>query len=299
MSKKILLLIMISLLSTACFFNKKPMNNKYSNDNINDNDNEPLIIDEYKVENNAITRLFKELQESTKIYFSSIQTLPIIWYSTTGKSADGQMELVAYDMSADKLSGRHLDEVKNFLEKQGFISDPFNIFADKTGTTIGYKKDNIVCLLWEGSSLGDVPNPTIFSLRVQCAFLSELIGGQKDEHNCLIAAGYSWCESKQKCLRTWEENCPSSPNSDAKQSASPENLINQASQLAKNYVLASADYINNRGTNLIITNINTDLCPTCVTVEQSYEYIDPNDPSSLLLNNVTVYIKDGKIQRVE
>jgi len=35
----------------------------------------------------------------------------------------------------------------------------------------------------------------------------ELIGGQKDENGCLIAAGYSWCDAKQKCLRTWEESC--------------------------------------------------------------------------------------------
>ncbi|MBN1325467.1 hypothetical protein JW977_00595 [Candidatus Falkowbacteria bacterium] len=34
-----------------------------------------------------------------------------------------------------------------------------------------------------------------------------LIGGQKDAHGCLIAAGYSWCEPKQKCLRMWEEDC--------------------------------------------------------------------------------------------
>lgn len=34
-----------------------------------------------------------------------------------------------------------------------------------------------------------------------------LIGGQKDEHGCLIPAGYSWCEVKQKCLRVWEEAC--------------------------------------------------------------------------------------------
>ena len=36
------------------------------------------------------------------------------------------------------------------------------------------------------------------------------IGGQTDEHDCLIGAGYSWCETKQKCLRTWEELCPES-----------------------------------------------------------------------------------------
>ncbi|MFH0891659.1 MAG: DUF333 domain-containing protein [Candidatus Falkowbacteria bacterium] len=36
---------------------------------------------------------------------------------------------------------------------------------------------------------------------------SGLIGGQKDEHGCLVAAGYSWCEAKEKCLRTWEDPC--------------------------------------------------------------------------------------------
>jgi hypothetical protein len=36
---------------------------------------------------------------------------------------------------------------------------------------------------------------------------NQLIGGQKDEHGCLIPAGYSWCQTKQKCLRIWEESC--------------------------------------------------------------------------------------------
>lgn len=32
-------------------------------------------------------------------------------------------------------------------------------------------------------------------------------GGDVDEHGCIPSAGYSWCEEKQKCLRTWEEPC--------------------------------------------------------------------------------------------
>jgi len=36
----------------------------------------------------------------------------------------------------------------------------------------------------------------------------KLIGGDRDEHGCLTPAGYSWCETKQKCLRSWEEICP-------------------------------------------------------------------------------------------
>lgn len=35
----------------------------------------------------------------------------------------------------------------------------------------------------------------------------QVIGGQQDEYGCLTAAGYSWCEASQKCLRTWEEAC--------------------------------------------------------------------------------------------
>ena len=40
----------------------------------------------------------------------------------------------------------------------------------------------------------------------------QIIGGDKDEHGCLIAAGYSWCEAKQKCLRAWEEACETAVN---------------------------------------------------------------------------------------
>lgn len=36
----------------------------------------------------------------------------------------------------------------------------------------------------------------------------KLIGGDKDGHGCLVGAGYSWCESTQKCVRPWEEICP-------------------------------------------------------------------------------------------
>ncbi|MFH0853189.1 MAG: hypothetical protein V1853_02180 [bacterium] len=38
---------------------------------------------------------------------------------------------------------------------------------------------------------------------------NQLLGGDADEHGCIGSAGYSWCEAKQKCLRTWEEDCSS------------------------------------------------------------------------------------------
>jgi putative hemolysin len=34
-----------------------------------------------------------------------------------------------------------------------------------------------------------------------------LVGNDSDIHGCKGSAGYSWCESLQKCIRVWEENC--------------------------------------------------------------------------------------------
>ncbi len=34
-----------------------------------------------------------------------------------------------------------------------------------------------------------------------------IVGADRDAHGCIGSAGYSWCEEKQKCLRSWEETC--------------------------------------------------------------------------------------------
>ena len=34
-----------------------------------------------------------------------------------------------------------------------------------------------------------------------------IVGNDRDSYGCIPSAGYSWCEEKQKCLRTWEESC--------------------------------------------------------------------------------------------
>jgi len=35
------------------------------------------------------------------------------------------------------------------------------------------------------------------------------IGGDTDEHGCCIGAGYVWCQTKERCVRIWEEPCAS------------------------------------------------------------------------------------------
>ncbi|MFH0860175.1 MAG: hypothetical protein V1921_03145 [Candidatus Altiarchaeota archaeon] len=63
-------------------------------------------------------------------------------------------------------------------------------------------------------------NPVMESYPRQCStsdgktFVEELKEAEKpkivekDEHGCMLWVGYSWCDSKQKCLKTWQEDCP-------------------------------------------------------------------------------------------
>ena len=65
----------------------------------------------------------------------------------------------------------------------------------------------------QGDNSSDCSNSEWFcSLINQCVKKGEtcctgMAGGCTDEHGCNPTAGYTWCESKQKCLRTWEESC--------------------------------------------------------------------------------------------
>lgn len=39
---------------------------------------------------------------------------------------------------------------------------------------------------------------------------TEQLGGDRDDHGCLPAAGYAWCETLADCVRAWETPCPPS-----------------------------------------------------------------------------------------
>ena len=67
-----------------------------------------------------------------------------------------------------------------------------------SGCTVGPNKEEIVIIptVAEEIVVDETPTP-----------VEQLVGDDEDEHGCKASAGYSWCEIKQKCLRTWEEKC--------------------------------------------------------------------------------------------
>lgn len=60
-----------------------------------------------------------------------------------------------------------------------------------------------VAATWPLASAGEIAEPKIAAEDEPYI----VVGKHKDGEKCLGSAGYSWCEKKQKCLRTWEEAC--------------------------------------------------------------------------------------------
>ena len=69
------------------------------------------------------------------------------------------------------------------------------------------KKIFILILVVVVIIIGGVSIASMWPSLIQNNESNKPIDGEKDEQGCLIAAGYSWCEAKQKCLRIWEEGC--------------------------------------------------------------------------------------------
>ncbi|NYZ77098.1 hypothetical protein H0O02_02160 [Candidatus Micrarchaeota archaeon] len=70
----------------------------------------------------------------------------------------------------------------------------------------GSDRDGHGCIPSAGYSWCEAKQKCIRSWEENCTEATPL-GGDRDEHGCIGSAGYSWCEVKQKCLRTWEEPC--------------------------------------------------------------------------------------------
>ena len=37
---------------------------------------------------------------------------------------------------------------------------------------------------------------------------SQLVGGQRDSHECVLDGGYQWCQTLNQCVRPWMTPCP-------------------------------------------------------------------------------------------
>ena len=72
--------------------------------------------------------------------------------------------------------------------------------------TLGGDVDAHGCIGSAGYSWCELKQKCLRTFEEKCEN-ETIVGGDGDEHGCIGSAGYSWCEVKQKCIRPWEEDC--------------------------------------------------------------------------------------------
>lgn len=49
---------------------------------------------------------------------------------------------------------------------------------------------------------------TSFNFLINNCYSQYILGNDLDDNNCLISAGFQWCDNKQRCIHPWIETCP-------------------------------------------------------------------------------------------
>jgi len=105
---------------------------------------------------------------------------------------------------------------------------------------------SLIVILLSSCTQPTLPTPTSSSSAttenlIQNSPSPMLVGGDRDIHGCLGSAGYSWCEVKNKCLRTWEEPCVSDlENLEDLQTAIKEQIVAKRGASAQNLEITVA-----------------------------------------------------------
>ncbi len=98
-----------------------------------------------------------------------------------------------------------------------------------------------------------------------------LVGNDRDENGCIGSAGYTWCESKDKCIRPWEEDCENLPRN-----ITVEGGDEKAKEIALNHAKSTDNY-RGYGNNLKIDTIKPSPCTGCYLIILSYDLINKTE----------------------
>jgi hypothetical protein len=83
----------------------------------------------------------------------------------------------------------------------------FDLGGNTQTPIVGNDKDEHGCIGSAGYTWCEIKNKCLKTWEEKCEVETPIVGNDKDEHGCIGSAGYTWCEIKQKCLRAWEEKC--------------------------------------------------------------------------------------------
>lgn len=126
-------------------------------------DNEVVVEDE-------VVSLLDDIEQGIGIDFSEIQDVEFQWFSEDGSKTMIQGK----GIGIEKISDEQYLDVESFFKNNDFKIDNYNISSGTVVGAIGYKKDDVVCLIVAGvSDYGDTND-----VDIKCGEI-EIVGAEQ------------------------------------------------------------------------------------------------------------------------
>jgi hypothetical protein len=155
----------------------------------------------------SVSLLFRPDQFLASIIVPALKGLP---YEAWLMQKDGR---ILYDRDP-KLIGLMLFEDPLYRPYQSLLTAGRKIAADRKGKgsyeflAVGKQGSVRKDIVWDTLDIYGTEWRLVVAEVVDTAARKvPMPGSDRDSHGCIGSAGYSWCETKQKCLRIWEEPC--------------------------------------------------------------------------------------------
>ena len=145
----------------------------------------------------------------------------------------------------------------------------------------------------------------VFAILILFGCANQIVGNDRDSHGCIGSAGYSWCEAKHKCLRTWEESCTPMAGNDKEVNGTKSGMPNL--NKTRFYCNSNSDCVSTCGSGCVnnewaknyrdtCQNVRAWFC-TCVNNVCNTDGHPPNrcGPCPQLVSAPPDFCKDGKI----
>lgn len=124
------------------------------------------------------TTLLDNLKKETKIDFLELEPIQFDWMTEGGKEV-----IVGKGLEAVEISREQAEKIYKFFENRGFEVDPYNVSGGTIVGLLGYKKDQIVCIVIEGAAgykeatdQWVPPEPDRSDVEVKCGLLTKSSG---------------------------------------------------------------------------------------------------------------------------